>query len=179
MRFQVSYTVARELAPAGARSGPQASRLGHSDTPHALCGAAAQPSGSKLPRHGNMYFSSEQHPVGAGLLAKAAVHPTTMQAEPPLSRASSLPHEVQVNYTVARELAPAGARSGPQVSRLGHSDAPHTLCGAAAQPSGSKLPRHGKVLTRIVWCAAKRSPAIGFSYSRYRYHSVLVIALSL
>ncbi|TNF80671.1 hypothetical protein FGE05_20835 [Pseudomonas sp. ICMP22404] len=32
--------------------------------------------------------------------------------------------------SVARELAPAGARSGP------------CLVGAAAQPSGSKLPRH-------------------------------------
>jgi hypothetical protein len=35
--------------------------------------------------------------VGASLLAKASDHSTTLQADPPLSRASSLPQENVIN----------------------------------------------------------------------------------
>ncbi|TFF02364.1 hypothetical protein EXW72_26030 [Pseudomonas sp. BCA14] len=39
---------------------------------------------------------------------------------------------------VARELAPAGVRSAPWIS------------GAATQPRGSKLPRHGSVFSSLI-----------------------------
>jgi hypothetical protein len=42
---------------------------------------------------------------------------------------------------VARELAPAGVRSSPKTDHLGISGECQQP-GAAAQPSGSKLPRH-------------------------------------
>ncbi|QBQ14200.1 hypothetical protein DCC84_32585 [Pseudomonas sp. SXM-1] len=42
---------------------------------------------------------------------------------------------------MARELAPAGSRSGPEVHAILKIE-PSDCFGAAAQPSGSKLPRH-------------------------------------
>ncbi|PMW42997.1 hypothetical protein C1X48_02825 [Pseudomonas sp. FW305-3-2-15-A-R2A1] len=39
---------------------------------------------------------------------------------------------------MARELAPAGLRSGPQISEFGV----RSIFRAASRPSGSKLPRH-------------------------------------
>ena len=45
-------------------------------------------------------------------------------------------------YPVARELAPAGLRSGPQPDTTGYQIDRVAAFGAAAQPSGSKLPRH-------------------------------------
>ncbi|MBA1376784.1 hypothetical protein FHK92_02940 [Pseudomonas brassicacearum subsp. neoaurantiaca] len=54
---------------------------------------------------------------------------------------------------MARELAPAGARSAPIPTGI-------TVLGvirAAAQPSGSKLPRHGGIeQLRINACAGSR-----------------------
>jgi len=43
---------------------------------------------------------------------------------------------MEVDEPVARELAPAGARSGPALHSV-------EKAGPAAQASGSKLPRHG------------------------------------
>nr|POA13344.1 hypothetical protein C1892_16535 [Pseudomonas sp. MPBD7-1] len=43
---------------------------------------------------------------------------------------------------VARELAPAGLRSSPWNGCRGVSGSLSCFFGAAAQPSGSKLPRH-------------------------------------
>ncbi|RYM37895.1 hypothetical protein EVS84_25695 [Pseudomonas koreensis] len=37
-----------------------------------------------------MVWCCHKPPVGAGLLAKAAAHPTSLPTDPPLSRASSL-----------------------------------------------------------------------------------------
>ncbi|OPG71224.1 hypothetical protein B1219_13445 [Pseudomonas ogarae] len=56
---------------------------------------------------------------------------------------------------MARELAPAGARSGP------------VFWGAAAQPSGSKLPRHKSASPQMTfptqcrdWTTPQRCPMI-------------------
>ncbi|RYM37894.1 hypothetical protein EVS84_25690 [Pseudomonas koreensis] len=38
-----------------------------------------------------MVWCCHKPPVGAGLLAKTAAHPTSLPTDPPLSRASSLP----------------------------------------------------------------------------------------
>src|SRR3546814_6212088 len=48
---------------------------------------------------------------------------------------------------VARELAPAGARSAPKTDHAELSDTAPSGFGAASQPSGSKLPRHKSRLT--------------------------------
>ncbi|TNB81851.1 hypothetical protein FHJ31_20325 [Pseudomonas sp. Fig-3] len=50
--------------------------------------------------------------------------------------------EPLTHIPVARELAPAGARSAPKPRHLGESGLLSKLDGAASQPSGSKLPRH-------------------------------------
>ncbi|NTZ98688.1 hypothetical protein FCH79_25895 [Pseudomonas koreensis] len=62
---------------------------------------------------------------------------------------------MEVDEPVARELAPAGARSGPALHSV-------EKAGPAAQASGSKLPRHG--LSVISWrisglrCGCKSAP---------------------
>jgi len=112
--------VARELAPAGLRSSPKPCHPNSSR--HTACtgfATAAQPNGSKLPRH---KMQSCHQPCGEGM-------------NPPTTKAATLP--------VARELAPAGLRSSPKPCHPNSSR--HTACtgfATAAQPNGSKLPRH-------------------------------------
>jgi hypothetical protein len=88
--------------------------------------------------------------VGASLLAKRVSHSILMQADPPLSRASSLPQYVALGWIfgstltpVARELAPAGLRSRPLYF---FRETASSGFATAAQSSGSKLPRHGRCL---------------------------------
>ncbi|TBN50704.1 hypothetical protein EYC95_02010 [Pseudomonas sp. BGI-2] len=49
-------------------------------------------------------------PVGAGLLANAVGHPTLMHADPPLSRASPLPHWIGVCRSSGRGRPRSRAR---------------------------------------------------------------------
>ena len=53
---------------------------------------------------------ANDQPVGAGLLAKTAVHSTSMQTDPPLSRASPLPQGIYGEHTsVVANDQPVGA----------------------------------------------------------------------
>jgi hypothetical protein len=52
---------------------------------------------------------------------------------------------------VARELAPAGARNGPETCHRGGSDITQaSFIATASQPSGSKLPRHNGSLGSLI-----------------------------
>ncbi len=97
--------VARELAPAGLRSGPWnwPARWAWWILAN-LVGAASQPSGSKLPRHGSGWAHS---PVGASLLAMGSGQAISMAAGVPLSRASSLPQVFSVPGPLVSGNSPA------------------------------------------------------------------------
>jgi hypothetical protein len=77
--------VARELAPAGLRSSPKPFSRMHPDNSRFFT-TAAQPSGSKLPRHGFILFLGKEY-----LLVKGVHLQTSLQADPLPSRAGSLP----------------------------------------------------------------------------------------
>ncbi len=151
--------VARELAPAGLRSSPNPIDRNLPDPPRwPIPGAAAQPSGSKLPRHKSGRRCASQaggfpDTNGPGTektcgseLARDSGTPATIDV-PDLapSRASSHTGGMCPTTTtpVARELAPAGLRSSPNPIDRNLPDPPQRPTpGAAAQPNGSKLPRH-------------------------------------
>ncbi|POA18035.1 hypothetical protein C1886_18820, partial [Pseudomonas sp. FW300-N1A1] len=87
-------------------------------------GAAMQPSASKLARHG---FGIPGFAMTVdSLAAKYAFHSSVNAA------------------FVARELAPAGLRSGPGKAIVLCQKKPGDRFGAAMQPSASKLARHMK-----------------------------------
>ncbi len=89
--------------------------------------------------------------VGASLLAIAECQLMMMSTDPTLSRAGSLPQLflgglkicIRHKSLVARELAPAGVRSRPR--RFFRPTASAGFA-TAAQPSGSKRPRHRAVV---------------------------------
>ncbi|VVO64784.1 hypothetical protein PS854_00976 [Pseudomonas fluorescens] len=158
--------VARELAPAGSRSGPPAFSR---QTESSGFTTAAQPSGSKLPRHRGSRLALCKNIIGAILGAEPKALWRSVQLLPPPRLTHNpvarelgavqehhrgdlgtepgalwrsvhlLPPPRLTHNPVARELAPAGSRSGPPAfSRQTESSGFTT----AAQPSGSKLPRH-------------------------------------
>ncbi|MBA1380380.1 hypothetical protein FHK92_21675 [Pseudomonas brassicacearum subsp. neoaurantiaca] len=51
-------------------------------------------------------------------------------------------HQLETDEPVARELAPAGSRSGPKTAESELQIHRTRRSIAASQPSGSKLPRH-------------------------------------
>ncbi len=69
----------------------------------------------RCPQH----LNSTPNPVGAGLLAKASAHPTSPQADPPLSRASSLPqwiasaHSIRIQHQTLQQLLKHWRESAP------------------------------------------------------------------
>ena len=102
----------------------------------------------------------------------AGIHSALMQADPTLSRASPLPQWVALGWifgstltSVAGGLAPAGLSSRPL-----HFSRQTALSGfaAAAQPSGSKLPRHGGVWADVI--ASKLAPTGDWGCCRYCVH---------
>ncbi|SDG38219.1 hypothetical protein SAMN04490204_4073 [Pseudomonas thivervalensis] len=103
-------------------------------------GAAAQPSGSKLPRHrcgvsiGMISRWVSEKTVGASLLAMAAAQSTSSEADPPLSRASSLPqwacgeHKLHEHPSSLPQRSRAAAKSRGRCAAQ-REQAPRHRCG--------------------------------------------------
>jgi hypothetical protein len=158
--------VARELAPAGLRSSPKPSTAQRQAGCMQLIGAASRPSGSKLPRHGvkwqGIRSANSREPLWEpSLLAMAAAHPTSMQADPPLSRASPLPQGIGGEHGVGEHprtlweqglpamaaAHPTSMQTDPPLSRAG--SLPHGMGGGYKPCLHPRTPVGASLLARV------------------------------
>ncbi|PIF48442.1 hypothetical protein CLU80_0693 [Pseudomonas sp. 29] len=111
-----------------------------------------------LSRHKSQ--ANHKPPVGASLLAKTSAHPASMLPDPPLSRASSLPHWIFITPQIpmssqipvgASLLAKASAHPtsmlpDPPLSRAG--SLPHWLSVSPKIPMPSQIPVGASLLAK-------------------------------
>ena len=102
-----------------------------------------------------------QKTVGASLLAKASAHPTSSQTDPPLSRASSLPHGiVGIHSLCIRHKKPVGASLLAKASAhptSSQTDPP--LSRASPLPQEERVhPKLGRLLGRLASAFDLRRP---------------------